>query len=393
MTPGPKNLLVQEFISSRPDWEAVLSAPPYALRISWDSFSGRNLLMLKYSQVDSDMSIPLVQECRGLILDADTFEVVSFPFVKFFNVQEPNAAKIDWNSARITEKIDGNLIKVVRLGNDLLISTNGTILADKAPVAPQPDCPFKTFGEIVREVFRKKISEGIFSPDHFRENFTYMFELTSPWTRVVVPHKENGMRFLGLRDNSTFRESLPYGHPLTDAFPPPRIFSMKSLDECISVARELPWDEEGYVVVDGDFNRVKVKSPRYLSVHHLRGDSGILSYRRAIEVVRANEVDEIVGYFPEFGEPLAKVKADIAALGEKLKAAWFKFGCVRHHFRTRKELAAVIMDEDCFGKRFSGIGFGLLDGKIESVDRFLETVPTEKLLLMLGYKERRQDVD
>ena len=393
MSDAPKRLVVREFISSDPSWEKILSAPPYALRISRDSFAGRNLLMFKYSQVESDMSIPLVQECRGLILDADTFEVVSFPFVKFFNVQEPNAAKVNWASARITEKIDGNLIKVVRLGKELLISTNGTILADKAPVAPQPGCPFKTFGEIVREVFQEKLSEGSFSPDLFREGFTYMFELTSPWTRVVVPHKRNGMRFLGLRDNTTFRESLPYGHPLSEAFPPPRIFSMKSLDECISVAKELPWDEEGYVVVDGDFNRVKVKSPQYLSVHHLRGDSGILSWRRAIEVVRANEIDEIVGYFPEFREPLMKVKSDIAALGERLKAAWLRFSCVRHYFKTRKEHAAVILNEDCFGKRFSGIGFGLLDGKIESVDRFLETVPPERLLLLLGYKERRGDAD
>ena len=69
-----KRLLVQDFIEQHPDdWEKLLIEKPYSLIITHDRIYDKNLVMFKYSQVDSDMSIKLVQECRGLILDEDTF--------------------------------------------------------------------------------------------------------------------------------------------------------------------------------------------------------------------------------------------------------------------------------------------------------------------------------
>ena len=37
---------------------------------------------LKYDQLESDMSCPEVQECRGLILERDTWKVMSMSFFK-----------------------------------------------------------------------------------------------------------------------------------------------------------------------------------------------------------------------------------------------------------------------------------------------------------------------
>lgn len=39
---------------------------------------------LKYNQIESDMSLMEVQECRGLILDKVTLDVISMSFFKFF---------------------------------------------------------------------------------------------------------------------------------------------------------------------------------------------------------------------------------------------------------------------------------------------------------------------
>ena len=64
-------------------------------------------LHLKYDQIESDMSAKEVQECRGLILNKETLEVISMSFYKFFNHGEGHAAKIDWNTASVLEKVDG----------------------------------------------------------------------------------------------------------------------------------------------------------------------------------------------------------------------------------------------------------------------------------------------
>jgi len=66
-------------------------------------------ILVKYDQLSSPtiMAMPEVQECRGLILDRDTWKVLSLAFQKFFNSEEGNAHKIDWNTAHVLEKLDG----------------------------------------------------------------------------------------------------------------------------------------------------------------------------------------------------------------------------------------------------------------------------------------------
>jgi hypothetical protein len=71
-------------------------------------------VLLKYDQLSAPtlMSNIEVQECRGLILEKGTWEVMSLAFTKFFNSEEGNAHKVDWNTAHVLEKLDGTLIQV-----------------------------------------------------------------------------------------------------------------------------------------------------------------------------------------------------------------------------------------------------------------------------------------
>lgn len=379
-----KKLLVQQFIEQHPnDWEKLLSEKPYCITISRDVFNGQNLVMFKYNQIDSDFNIQLVRECRGLILDEDTNEIVSFPFIKFGNVGESYCPDIDWNSAHIGQKVDGSLIKVVRIGDQLLISTNGTIDAGKAPVAEQIGCPFKSFKDIVIYVFRYATPEGICYMD-FEEGYTYMFELCSPWTRVVVPHKENKLYFLGKRNNETFEETYFTDDPIfSKLFDTPKVYPLKSIDECLATTKAMPWDEEGYVVCDGKFNRVKVKSPAYCAIHHMKGN-GKLSYERGIDIVRSNEISEVITYFPEFKNHLNGLKEKLKQTLLFLDKAWANYLTMDSKLLSRKDKAIEIQR---LFKSFSGIGFALLDHKINSPKEWLETCPSNKLVKFLGYKD------
>ena len=386
-----KKLNVQWFIEQHADWEKLLSEKPYCLAITREQWNGLNLVMLKYNQIESDFSELIVRECRGLILNEDTLEIVSFPFIKFFNFVEPNAAEIDWKTARCGEKIDGSLTKIVNVGDNLLISTNGTILASKAPIAEQIGCKYSTFGDIVADVlddvleksgWQKKLQEeGLCAL--WEEGYTYMFELCSPWTRVVVPHKKNKLYFLGKRNNITFEETYFTDDPVfSKIFDIPKVFPLHNVDECIAATKEMPWDEEGYVVCDANFNRVKIKSPAYLAAHSLCNNH-CLSYSRAIELVRANEIDEICSYFEEFRPALEECKARFWKLVEDTENAWNEYLKIDASLPTRKDKALWITKNF----KMPGIAFGLLDGKIKSVKDFFMEVPTIKLLKYLGYKD------
>ena len=385
-------LSIQWFIEQHSDWEKILSEKPYSLIISRDEMFGKKLIMFKYNMIDSDLSLKLVQECRGLILDEDTLEIVSFPFTKFFNFGEVHAAPIDWSTARCGEKIDGSLTKIVNVGDNLLISTNGTILASKAPIAEQIGCKYSTFGDIIADIlddvleksgWQKKLQEeGLCAL--WEEGYTYMFELCSPWTRVVVPHKENKLYFLGKRNNKTFEETYFTDDPIfSKIFDTPKVYPLKSIDECLAATKEMPWDEEGYVVCDGKFNRVKVKSPAYCAIHHMKGN-GKLSYERGIDIIRSNEISEVVTYFPEFKNHLNGLKEKLKQTLSFLDQAWANYLIMDSKLLSRKDKAIEIQK---LFKSFSGIGFALLDHKINSPKEWLETCPSNKLVKFLGYKD------
>ena len=401
-------LKLQEFITEHSDWEVLLAEKPYCITITRDEVYGKKLVMFKYSQIDSDFNLEIVRECRGCILDAETFEPVCIPFYKFGNAGESYCPKIDWKSCWVGQKLDGSLIKIVRIGDEILVSTNGTIDAFKAPLAEQIGCKSSTFGELVVEAiwnndnFRPNHTHAVTSkgkwfehPDYqyamkkfkdmLEENNTYMFELTSPFNKVVVTWHETQLNFLGVRNNTTLQETYFTDHPLKDKFNTPKVFPLTSLEECMKAASELDVNEEGYVVCDSHFNRVKVKSPLYVSIHHLRGENDVMSYKRALEIVKANEVDEVLTYFPEYKDAFDKLEQRFNEKVAEVEAAWKEFEKVKDSLTTRKDQAIWITSHV---KEFAGFMFGMLDGKITSIHDAIYGFPNDKIVRMLGFKDQ-----
>ena len=389
-------LKVQEFIKGNSDWECLLSSEPYCISISHDTMYGRELVMFKYDQIRSDLSIPLVQECRGLILDANTFEVVSYPFNKFFNYGESLAADVDWGSAYVTQKLDGSIIKVVRFEDgNFLISTNGMIDAFKCSLPENYGRPFDTFGELFIEGLKWY---GIRMEDFdrlFKPGITYMFELTSPWNQVVVNWNVTKAWFIGQRDNLTFKETFFGDSELAHDFDTPKVYPITNIGECVEAAKVLPDSEEGYVVVDKDFNRIKVKSPRYVQLHYMAGNQ-IWSPTRVMEIIRDNEVSEYVAYFPKFKVAFDAIKAKYDAYVRDLKD-------IQNYIDNLLEVYNGSMPKKDFAKwvfanngirPYSGFAFSYFDSVyaktkkddalVRSVDEYLDKMPTARLVEALG---------
>ena len=101
-------LKLQEFIAEHSDWEALLAEKPYCITITRDEVYGKKLVMFKYSHIDSDFNLEIVRECRGCILDAETFEPICISFYKFGNAGESYCPKIDWKSCWVGQKLDGS---------------------------------------------------------------------------------------------------------------------------------------------------------------------------------------------------------------------------------------------------------------------------------------------
>jgi hypothetical protein len=321
-------LQVVDFINTHPDtWEKILSEYPFSIEIKWKD----DYVLLKYNQIESDFDEPIVRECRGLILKKEpfhfvnqglygvTFRPVCVPFFKFFNAEEPNATddlnKIIKNGSKsgliATDKVDGSLIKVW-YDNGWRISTNGNIDANDSNLQFQTES-LKTYYDLFLQA--KKNSGLLF--DNLNPQYTYMFELISPYNRVVVRYTDTKLIHIGTRNNITLQEEEQ-----DIGVEKPRILFTSNINNIINYAKELEIKDntnyEGFVVRDYEYNRVKVKSPKYLELAYLKGD-GIYSTRKIIDIVLKNESDEILAYFPEYKEDFDKVSQRLAIYIENIK--------------------------------------------------------------------------
>lgn len=317
-----------------------------------------NLVGLVYCQIDSPKLHPIVRECRGLILDeANNWKVVAYPFFRFFNYGEEGADEIDWTTATTYIKLDGSLLYFFYYNNEWLVATKGSPDASGGV----SDFGF-TFSELAWDVFNK---EG-YSTDNFFKTHTYCFELTTPYNKVVVPHNECKLTLLAVRDNITLKEfSLSiFNHN----FKLVQSFSLNSWQSILATLKTLEGQHnEGFVVCDGNFNRVKVKHPTYVALSHLREG---LSKRRLLEIIKNNEGDEFITYFPELRDFYNELKEKYTNLINSIETSWNQY----KHIENQKDFALSVKD-----LQYKGILFNLKKGRVTSAKEGLRELLIQNL--------------
>lgn len=235
------------------------------------------------------------------MLEKDSNRIVSWAFDKFYEFGEsapsfgarPNLRHTVTNaSARFERKYDGVLIKVVRLfDGQLLVSTNGRIDAASAPifghVADQPES-IRLAGDgpanishrgLDRVAVPMNLKSAFVDAGGFELPYTrgrcYAFELLHPAVMTVVPATAKRLVHLMTRELHGCYDELPCEErfDVPGMVHPSEAVAFRSFNACRNAARLLPWDDEGFVVVDGK-TRVKVKSDAFRSMQRLLvGDS------------------------------------------------------------------------------------------------------------------------
>lgn len=299
------HLELRDFILSHENWEELLTTDPYNLKISRDG----DYIMFKYNQISSDFTIPLVREARGIIFRESDWECVCEKFTKFGNYGESYCPDIDWATASVQEKVDGSLIGMF-YDNGWHICTNGTIDAFKAELN---DVKYPTFGALVEDAMPISWGEWEETAD---PKCTYMFELVSPYNRVVIPYEETKLYFLGMRDMEDGREWNPEDSDMSYAFEMPKRYPLHSLEDVQKAANALPWDQEGYVVCDKNFNRVKIKNPQYVMAHYAR-NNGVVNTERLVQIVLDGEQEEFLTYASDYADELKRVEKAMYEIGYK----------------------------------------------------------------------------
>lgn len=355
-----------------------------SLNIKIDEDIEHGLFLFKYG-IDSPMELEICKECRGIILEKKSWNIVSYPFRKFFNHNESNVTeKMDWNNFVAVEKIDGSIITVFPYDDGWLMSTSGKINGS-GPVNNH-----MTFNELFWDVFIDKVG----TTKKLNKNFCYIFELVSKHNRIVTHYSKPDLYLIGMRNTETWEE-LPHtlikywSNMLNSNIP--KQYSFVDKDNIFKTLELMDQLEEGFVIVNNSefeddnisYPRIKIKNPKWVVLHKLK-DAITSSDSHMLDLVLQND-ETFLMHFPELKEEyrIVQDKWDV-----------FKDNCnnikneldnyiIDYPEHTQKDIAIFL-------KLCAGIHFGCLmniyNNKSNSIDDYYINISggTKKLMKLIN---------
>ena len=232
----------------------------------------------------------LRRECRGLLFNTETGEIISRPFHKFHNLGERADIVPDLTRPhRALRKEDGSMIRPIPM------PTGGIRWGTKAGITDK-SMPAETFVALHPEY--AEFAEWACS-----ENLTLIFEWLgkSKDDQIVIEHKEDVLILTAIRRNIT-GAYMPYeqmfgiayarGIPVVKEYP----LDFTDLPAAVAVIRALE-GEEGVVIRWDNGHMVKLKSDWYVSLH--RAKAAITQERATIQLILNEKTDDLIPILPE----------------------------------------------------------------------------------------------
>ena len=285
----------------------------------------------------------ITKQCRGLIMNIETSEILARPFEKFFNYGEyiSKGWPLPKGTPIVTEKLDGSLGILYELNDKLWIATRGAFTSD----------------------------QSVWATKWFRENYKYfvlpknttlLWEIIYPENRIVVNYDFSALVLLSMIDNKTGLEMFVGFDGVF--LPPYKIKKVKkmSITNLNTLSAMDEPNSEGFVLYYPESNeRMKIKFPEYVRLHKLvTGVSEIAIWEYMKEGKDLNDLLEKVP--DEFYKWVHTVQNRLRAEHAKI---WGEanFGVLMAYgLKTRKEKAMFLLKEY---KEVSGIAFSILDGE------------------------------
>jgi RNA ligase len=233
----------------------------------------------------SHYNMKIRRECRGMIFDTATGNLISRPYHKFFNVgerEETNLDKIDLTQPHVVlEKLDGSMIRPIPTPEGFRLGTKAGItdVAMNAEyfVADKPE-------------YAKFIKSS------FACGLTPIFEWCSRKNRIVVDYSEDQLILTAVRDMRS-GNYIPYSQMVETGknydIPVVKAIAGDETDIEKIVDHIRKWDDgEGVVIRFDNGHMVKIKADEYILRH--RSKEQINSEKNIIQVILNDSVDDMI---------------------------------------------------------------------------------------------------
>ena len=200
-----------------------------------------------------------------------------------------------------------------------------------------------------------------------------MFELMTPYNRVVVRQNNHKLVLHGVRNLKTLQEDNPLDWGIKTGWEVVKTYPLTNLVAIVEASENLdPMKSEGYIVCDDQFNRIKIKSSEYVAISHMRDG---FSTRKLLNIVLTNEGEEFLTYYPEWQELYNQIQIKYETLVEEIKNIYWQY----QNIASQKDFALAIKHLP-----YAGTLFALRSGKVDSVKQSLQNTSIPKLEKLLN---------
>jgi len=228
------------------------------------------------------------RECRGLIFNSTTGDIIRRPFHKFKNVNEAPETqdhRIDLSRPHaILEKLDGSMISPFIVNGQMIW---GTKMGSTDVAKP------------VEEFVARNPEYVRFAEEAIANEWTPIFEWCSRKQRIVLDYFDDQLVLTAMRHMNTGSYAmhgnleaigLAYAIPVVRAFEPQT--DMKAFIEYVRDMEDL----EGFVVRFDDGHMIKLKCDWYVQIH--KAKEAILQDRNIVEIILDEKLDDVKAHLP-----------------------------------------------------------------------------------------------
>jgi predicted nucleotidyltransferase len=313
-----------------------------------------NLVQLSYAPGVEPIN-DITRECNGLLVDcANNFQVIGFPFKKFYDdIEVDRADKMDWSTAKFQPKYDGSCAVLYFYDGKWHVASRRIPDGLEAVCWLTSDGAVKPKQEFAQVFWNIWQSNKMTLPDDADTDKCFIFEMLSPHFRRVALHDPEQIVFLGVRDLKTLREvdTTPFLEKYL--WPAAHVFSeIHSVAEAKKfVAQFDPFKQIGLVAVDAHHNRLKFKNIEYLAAQTSQGFMNKLNpfnlggdhFERdcLLEVVRLCKARKFLLYFAKWKRIVEELTLQHDAFCEFLDKSYTPYKDIETQQEFAKKMAMV----------------------------------------------------
>lgn len=241
-------------------------------------------------RVEASRAKAILRECRGMVFNTATGEVLARRYHKFFNVGEKDETqinKIDFDEPHvILEKLDGSMITPIFTDAGLRWGTKMGVTDVALPV--------EEFVKTHPEYERLAIDENQWER-------TPIFEWCSRKQAIVIDHPVDRLVLTAIRNNKTglyasYRDMKvigeAFGIPVVEAYEG----TIENMQALLDYTRDLV-GIEGFVVRFDSGHMLKIKAEDYVRKHKAKDMIG--REKNVIEIIANEKADDVKGFLDE----------------------------------------------------------------------------------------------